>query len=467
MRGGRRSVGCGAFVRTAIAGVALCAWAAAFPCLAGTPEAVPARTEAQPRTVMEQREALPALEGAADAVNAFSLELFGRLAAKNAGANIVLSPYSLNRALAVTALGARGQTRDGMLAAMRMAPAYPVRNPGSAHYAFARLAARLSDGSGAFSGTEPASGATGKAAVFRTADTILHSRDLRLNAAFGENILRYYDAYASAVDFADPAKVIETANAWAAEHTGGAIKELLAPGSLSADSKLVILDAVAFRGAWLEAFPAADTVVGKFRTAGGEVEAPFMRNTVPLEVISLYDDAIDPETGEDAELARMAFLPFAGMEWEMAVVLPESMPALLARLSPAKLCEWFGARSDAQARGRRPQPVALSMPKFAFDWTAEGLPAVLAEMGMGTAFDSASADFSGIASANLCLSNVLHRARIEVDEAGAAAAAASAAIMGKGMPESFDVDGPFLFLIRHVETGAVALMGVVANPAAH
>lgn len=388
----------------------------------------------------------PFLQGAADGMNAYTLDLFAHLAG-NTDRNVVLSPFSLHGALSMVAYGAKGQTRDELLAALRMALPYPVRNRDSLHTAFAYLRGYLVNESRAFA----------------AANIVVHAAGLRTNASYAKGVAENYRGDIAAMDFAKPAEAVREINAWVGKHTDGAVAELLSGQTVTADTKLLVLNAVVFRGRWAEAFSPADTAPGDFHAAGGKVGAEYMNAVRPLPVAVVRDDELDAETGERGDLARLLAIPFSGGKWEMLFFLPESMEAFLEKLVPAKLCEWLDGY-DRQ-KSLPAAPIALRIPKFAFSWKAEGLVDAFRKMGVAKAFEQAGADFSGIAGGNLCLSEIVSEARIEVDEAGAEAAAASAVMMGKGLPDEFALDRPFVFMLRHTGSGAVTMIGKVSAPA--
>jgi serpin B len=163
----------------------------------------------------------------------------------------------------------------------------------------------------------------------------------------------------------------------------------------------------------------------------------------------------------DGEGYQAVELPYDGEELSMVILLPE-----------AGQFEAFEEGLQAQQvndiiSGLQPTLVDLTMPKFEFD-SEFSLKDTLAGMGMPVAF-SAAADFSGMTGTpDLCISAVLHKAFVSVDEAGTEAAAATAVIVGEsampGQPVEVTVDRPFIFLIRDIETGAILFVGRVMNP---
>jgi serpin B len=143
----------------------------------------------------------------------------------------------------------------------------------------------------------------------------------------------------------------------------------------------------------------------------------------------------------------------------MTVIVPEDLPAFELTLSAAS---WA-----AIVDGLAPAQVALALPKFGIE-TKTDLAAILAALGMPSAFDD-RADFSGITtSERLQVSNVIHQANIDVDEKGTEAAAATAVVMrATGMPAEpvlLRADRPFLFAVRDVPTGAIHFLGRVGDP---
>jgi serpin B len=148
------------------------------------------------------------LRGAADAVNAFSVDLFKRLAAAGGG-NLVVSPYSLECALAAAAAGAEGATRDEMLRVLRLAPGHPVRDWLSPQAPLALLSARLVANPG----------------IFASAARVIAAADLELNPGFAPAIGALYGTDVDVLDFADAAAARKSVNSWAAAKTDGAIPE--------------------------------------------------------------------------------------------------------------------------------------------------------------------------------------------------------------------------------------------------
>ncbi|MDR1535546.1 MAG: serpin family protein [Planctomycetota bacterium] len=375
---------------------------------------------------------------ASDSVNAFSLELF-RILAKEEGGNMAVSPYSLDRALAAVAYGATGETRTELLGLLRMIPSHPFRGNAGVHYPLSLLSRRLARDRGDFSGT----------------DMMLHAGDLNLKKEFIEGAEALYGIRPLACDFSKPGETVAAINSLAEQSTGGMIKEIIGESALSPASRMVILDTILFTGKWEEAFSPGDTREGEFQAADGPMTVSYMSKSLSLPLIEI--------AGEPA--ASAISIPFRNGEWEMVFFKPGDLGGFLDRLVPEAFCEWMDALDAAKGVRKR---MKVSIPRFSFAWEAKNLREILGRMGMGRAFSASDAQFGGIADGErLYLSDVLHRTRIELDESGSRAAAASAVVVAKSLAvrtREFRLDRPFVFIVRHAATGAAVLLGKVAKP---
>jgi serpin B len=171
-------------------------------------------------------------------------------------------------------------------------------------------------------------------------------------------------------------------------------------------------------------------------------------------------------------------LPYLGNQLAMTVIVPDDLEAFEKTLTAARLAELTQVSYEGSQEGTlEDQKVDLSMPRFSLA-SDMSLGETLAAMGMPTAFDPTSADFTGIASPDrtgepgLHIAKVIHQANIDVDEKGTEAAAATAVSMATGGPgdESKPIviraDRPFLFVLTDVPSGTVLFLGRVADPAA-
>jgi serpin B len=228
-------------------------------------------------------------------------------------------------------------------------------------------------------------------------------------------------------------------NEWVAGITRHKIPELIAPGVLSAATLLVLTNAIYMKAAWADPFMAWNTDAnGKFHGTSGDATVPMMRQTEAFPYLH-------------AGGVRVIELPYQAKGLSMLIVLPDAvdgLPSVEQGLTAELLDEWTA--------GLKAQRVVLSLPRFSIESSFQLTP-VLREMGVRLAFDMTGlADFSGMARAEemLAISDVIHKARVDVTEEGTEAAAATAmalragAMMREPPPEIFRADHPFLFVIR-------------------
>jgi serpin B len=269
---------------------------------------------------------------------------------------------------------------------------------------------------------------------------------------FLDTLARSYGAGMRIVDFAGATEAARQAiNGWVAEETNDRITDLIPEGVLGPMVRLVLTNAVYLDATWMEPFDPDATSDGPFRLLDGtEVTVPMMHQEGTLPYAS-------------GDGWRAVEVPYVGGELAMLVLVPDG-----GRY--AEIEADAGAYFDEARAGVAATLVRLGMPKFEFR-TQAGLGDLLRNLGMTTAFDPASADFSGMTNTErLFISDVIHEAFIAVDEAGTEAAAATAVVMrATAAPsEAFEVeiDRPFLFSLYDRETGAVLFMGRVLDPSA-
>jgi len=380
----------------------------------------------------------PAEAAAIEGNTQFALDMYARL--KATPGNLFFSPYSLSTALAMTSAGARGGTAQQMAGALHLAI-----DSEDAHAGFGALLARINGGDRP--GPRPETLDSANALWLRAGEAFLPE--------FTGTVRTRYGAGLFPLDFAaDPDAARETINAWVAEQTRGKIRELVGPGVLRRETSVVITNAVYFRAAWKSPFHESRTRKNTtFHAPGGrDTTVPMMAQTGSY----LY---LDGGTFQAVEL------PYEGDRLAMVVVLPrknDGLGGLEASLTAANLSGWIKRLADCR--------VSLEMPRFTL---AEGFDArdALVAQGMADAFDPALADFSGMTGRrDQFLSAVLHKAFVDLNEAGTEAAAATGAMMGmtmavaKAPPVPFRADRPFVFFIRDRATGSVLFLGRCVDP---
>jgi serpin B len=241
------------------------------------------------------------------------------------------------------------------------------------------------------------------------------------------------------------------------EKTRNTIKDLVPEGSITQMTRLVITDAVYFKGTWVRQFDKNKTRNADFRLSSGKsVPVPMMERT---DEHAVYQYA---ETG-DVQILNTPYEHGNGNELSMLILLPKNddLAAAEKYLDPDNLSEI--QNSSASRR------VMVYLPKFTLE-TKYSLSQTLAEMGMPTAFGDA--DFSGMDGTRyLYIQEIIHQAYVEVNEEGTEAAAATAVVVwGKGAAPAevpvpvFRADHPFIFLIQDNTSGNILFIGRVENP---
>jgi len=264
-----------------------------------------------------------------------------------------------------------------------------------------------------------------------------------------------YGAGLRGLDFINqPEQSRQIINQWVEEQTEGRIKDLIPEGIITNLTRLVLTNAIYFNAAWQYQFNEDNTIDMPFHLLdGSDINIPMMRQMESFN----YTEGNGHQAVE---------LPYDGGELSMVILLPdEGEFGDFQNSLDAQFVD--GIIRDLESRN-----VSLTMPKFGFE-SDMSLKDTLSAMGMPVAF-SAGADFSGMDGKSgkdgLFISDVVHKAFVSVDENGTEAAAATAVIMdlkaAPEMPANFNLDSPFIFLIRDIETGSILFIGRVLNPGA-
>lgn len=373
---------------------------------------------------------------------AFALDLYQQV--RTQGGNLAFSPASISAALSMASVGARGATLDQMRSVLHLTL------PGD------RLHAALNALDLALTEPRPKpEDAEGDPLTLSIANAIWGQAGYPFLSDFLDVLARDYGAGMHVADFARDADAVRSKiNAWVADRTNHKIRDLVPKGVLDDLTRLVLVNAVYFKGSWLAPFDPKDTADGPFHPlTGDDVTVTMMRESEHL-----------PYTSGDGWQA--VDLPYIGGA-SMTLLVPESgrLDAVEQSLDPALLA--------TIASGLQERTVNLAMPKF--DVRRQlALGPTLQAMGMTDAFKAppgpGTADFTGITRRNeLFVTDVVHEATVVVDERGTEAAAATAVTVGTtaapgGQPVTLTIDRPFLFLIRDTSTGVILFMGRVTNP---
>ena len=373
-----------------------------------------------------------------DASNRFALDLHKFLGheASFATDNLFYSPASIFIALAMTCLGTKGKTAEEIVKVLHVASA-PRADLNINMKKFLSTVNAVSDNN----------------TKLLVANKLFIEKSLEILESFKEGTSEFYNAEVGLVDFKFHAeRAREEINKWVEQKTNDKIKDLILPGMLTADTKLTLVNAIYFKGLWLEPFSKEATFPGAFFVADNqEIQVPMMSQESHFKFT------------ESEELACQTLeMPYIGGNLSMVIFLPVETGGLAALEEKMTFDSLQKSLSDLDAS--TPDEVEVYLPKFKLTQRFD-LNNILARMGAGDMFAAGKADFTGIAEVPLYVSDVVHKAFIEVNEEGTEAAAATGIGMKMmSLKPTFYANHPFLFLIRHVDTGAILFLGRLTKP---
>jgi serpin B len=368
--------------------------------------------------------------------NAFSIELYQKL--KNAEGNLFFSPYSISTTLAMTYAGARGNTEKQMATTMHFS-----LDQNKFHAAFGEFQSHLNE-------------YEKKGDVkLKVANSLWMQKDYAFLPAFLEETKKY-DAGLNYVNFRSETEKARIAiNTWVEKKTNDKIQNLIVPGVLNAATRLVLANAIYFKGKWAVPFDSSATKNMPFYVQSDD--------SVTVPIMCLKGHEFGFMENSDNQCLEM---PYAGKDLSMFVILPKKrtgLNELEKSFTEENLTAW--------TRSIYKEKVLVFIPRFKA-LKSFLLNKVLSSMGMHDAFGGA-ADFSGMTGAkDLYISDVIHQAFIDVNEEGTEAAAATAVVMKRmgtlkaALPPTFRADHPFIFLIRDNHSGAILFLGRITDPRA-
>jgi serpin B len=384
---------------------------------------------------------------------AFALNLYSQLA--TTPGNLFFSPYSISTCLAMLYAGASGNTEQQMSQVLGFGT-----NQQQVASLFSGLQAAL------------ATDQQTNAIELDIANALWTQQGFPFLTAFLATARNQYQANINQADFVNSSDAARQAiNDWVAQETHDRIQNILAPGSLNSQTRLVLANAIYLLGVWTEAFAQTNTSTQPFYlSTNDEVEVPLMHQLSPTGSGLKFNYMQNYPYGIGNTAPTNGFqaieLPYASNKVSMLILLPsqiDGLGQLEQQLSPAFL-------SNVLAQMEQ-QPVEVFLPRFTMASSFD-LLTTLAAMGMPDASTPGLADFFGIdGKKDLYLSHLFHKAWGQVNEAGTEAAAAMIGVVGTtsvggGEPPVFRADHPFLFLIRDTQTGSVLFLGRLTNPSA-
>ena len=396
-------------------------------------------------------------EAAAQAVNAFGLDLHQQMPKVG---NVCLSPYSIQSALGMTYLGSTGVTQEEMARVLHL-PADKTALGES----FAALKVTLMEAQGKSEKQVAQSkkyGGPSEALKLHVANRLFGQKSYEFRETFLSGVKSHFGAPMELMNFnRDHARATREINDWVEKQTQKRIRDLIPEKGLSADTRLVLVNALYFKAAWADDFNVQATAPKPFHVNGAKstVEVPTMGKQEHMRYLN----------GSGFQAVT---LPYAGNDLHFLLIVPDDVGGV-SDVEKKLTAETLLACAKSGTR-----EVILHLPKFKITPPTVPLGEVLQKMGMTTAFDKpeGSADFDAMAPKKpndfLYISEVFHKTFLELDEKGTEAAAATAVVMMPGAiaivekpkPIELKADRPFLFAIQHAENGACLFFGRVSDP---
>lgn len=352
--------------------------------------------------------------------------------------NLVFSPYSISTCLSMVFLGARSTTADEIQTTLRL-NLDREQIPSTTLALMQQLESKTKDATGY---------------QLKLANAVWVDQQTYILSDYSHTLESAFRAKIDRINFQQASAATETINRWVSDQTSAKITDLLHPGDIDENTRLVLTNAVYFQGSFTSPFDEKKTKKSPF------YPTPDTSSTVPMM----------QQTGSFAylenDLFQMAGLPFKsknGARMSLVILLPRSTDNLLQienDLSDS-FREWLTAM-----KGER---LVLQIPKFTVKKRLD-LNQILQNMGMKIPFTT-QANFSGIdGKLDLYLSKVVHEALFALDEAGVVAAAATAAGIGvtsappTAAPLPFIADRPFLYFIVDMASNEILFMGKFQEP---
>ena len=393
---------------------------------------------------------------AAQAVNALGLDLLAK--GTDANTNALLSPYSIQSALAMTYAGAAGETRTQMAKVLH----YP-EDETALHQSFTDLQKALeavTKTTAERAKIAKDQGGPGEPFVLTVANRLFGQDGYAFRQPFLELVKDRYRAPLEMMDFIHNAdKERLKINGWVEEQTHKRIRDLIPANGLNDETRLVLVNAIYMKAPWAETFSEGTTQPLPFQVKGTEtLKVPTMRRTAHMGYAQ-------------REGYQVITVPYIGGDMQLLVLLPDAkdgLAAMEAKVTPDILS---GCAKPGTSE------VELFLPRFKMEPPLFKLGKVLCSLGMAGAFDKpqGSANFDRMAPRKpndyLYISEVFHKTFLALDEKGTEAAAATAVVMmratafiEKPKPLEVRVDRPFLFAIQHRPSGTCLFLGRVTDP---
>lgn len=367
--------------------------------------------------------------------NDFALNLYTEY--KDSGENLFFSPYSISTAVGMVYEGAVGKTAKEIQSVFKFPTNSAVRGP-----AFASIYNNLNTSNSKYQ--------------LSTANALWAQNDYKFLDTYLTTVQKYYGGKAINVDFKNSTEAArQTINKWVESKTNNKIKDLFEKGVLNESTKLVLTNAIYFKGTWINPFVKGGTTDKDFNVTSSEiVKVPMMEGTEKEQKFKYTED----------DTVQVLEMQYQGDKISMLILLPKNND--IASFEKILTSEKIDILRNSLSLQNK--PVDVFIPKFSFD-TKYSMKDVLSKMGMPTVFTD-GADFSLMdGSKSLSIGAVIHQAFVDVNEEGTEAAAATGINMmvKSAMPQKpiiFNVNHPFIFLIQDKQSGNIVFLGKVINP---
>jgi serpin B len=377
----------------------------------------------------------PGASKAAAASNAFGLDLFQKLRFRPG--NLLISPYSLHTAMAMSREGAAGTTADELDKALHLDPASRkgerdlhtrIRAPG-------------------YHGFE-----------LHAANRLWAHPKIAIHAEYAERLNYLFACDVASLDFDNPIAAAATINQWTSDQTRGRIPQIATPADLAPPTAFVLTNALYFKGNWDKPFKRSATKDGVFFTAPGQKTRAKLMSQTEKHFFG------DFEKSDTAPAVRALSMNYTGKDLAMLLLLPElgELDKFEAALSPELLKDIIDQLNETD--------VPVTLPRFKFGDSFSVIPA-LQDLGITAAFDRSRADFSKASTTRSYIAAVLQKTFIELNEEGTEAAAATAVIhIGASplprakRPPEFKADHPFLLILHDRQTETILFLGRLSTP---
>uniref|UniRef100_A0A3Q1FAB5 Leukocyte elastase inhibitor n=1 Tax=Acanthochromis polyacanthus TaxID=80966 RepID=A0A3Q1FAB5_9TELE len=378
-----------------------------------------------------------------EAITKFCLSLLKKLSEDDSSANLFLSPFSISTALSMVMLGAAGDTAAQMSEVRCGFNFQALSCPVDVHADFGKLLSELNKNDAPY--------------ALSLANRLYGEKTCQFIEEFLAQIKNEYKAELESVDFKTSAEEVRVnINEWVEKQTQGKIKDLLVKDAVDSLTRLVLVNAIYFKGNWNQKFNEKDTTDADFRINKNDTKKVKM-----MQLKSKFPVAVIPELN-----CQVLEMPYKGKELSMLIFLPKEieddstgLEKLESELTYENFVKWTSLDINDEIK------ISVGLPRFKLEEKYD-MKDVLISMGMVDAFDVGKSDFSGMSSANdLVLSKVVHKAFVDVNEEGTEAAAATGAVVSnRSLPVPFKADHPFLFFIRHNPSRTILFAGKFCSP---